>query len=93
MDREEQDMLPLSHEKVEVDGVYINEAGREEHLHRGQHFPADPVLGKSEWKLTEFMFDNHHEGRTDERLVPKENDTDKIGKVTHPRKNFQRKDL
>ncbi|WP_458461846.1 transposase [Paenibacillus sp.] len=89
MDRKEQDMLPLSHEKVEVDGVYINEAGREEHLHRGQHFPADPVLGKSEWKLTEYAFDNHHEGRTDERLVPKEDDTDKKDKIDSPRRQFQ----
>ncbi|WP_458125162.1 transposase [Paenibacillus sp. Z3-2] len=89
MDRKEQDMLPLSHEKVEVDGVYINEAGREEHLHRGQHFPADPVLGKSEWKLTEYAYDNHHEGRTDERLVPKEDDTDKNGKINSPRRQFQ----
>ncbi|MDT9722345.1 transposase [Paenibacillus sp. ClWae2A] len=89
MERKEQDMLPLSHEKVEVDGVYINEAGREEHLHRGQHFPADPVLGKSEWKLTEYAFDNHHEGHTDERLVPKEHDTNKNGKITNPRRQIE----
>lgn len=46
-------------------------------------------MGTTEWQLSEFLFDNHHEGRTDERLVPKENDTDKIGKITHPRRQQQ----
>lgn len=86
MSSDNKDMLPLSGENVEIDGVYEDEDGHEQHLKRGQHFPADLVLGKSEWKLTEYSFDNHHEGRTDERLVPKENDTDKMGKITHPRK-------
>ncbi len=82
-------MLPVSREEVEVDGVYTNEWGREEVLHRGQDFPADPMLGTTEWQLSEFIYDNHHEGRTDPRLVPKENDTDKIGKITHPRRQQQ----
>lgn len=79
------DMNPISHERVEVDGIYTNEFGREEHLHRGQTFPADLVLGNTEWELQEYMFDNHHEGGTDPRLVPKKDDTDKQEKRNHPR--------
>ncbi|RKP50109.1 transposase [Cohnella endophytica] len=83
-------MEPVSGEKVEVDGVYTNEWGREEELNRGETFPADPMLGETEWTLSEFSFDNHHEGRTDPRLVPKENDTDKQGKIVHPRRQMAR---
>ncbi|WP_256758718.1 transposase [Cohnella sp. WQ 127256] len=81
-------MDPMSGEKVEVDGVYENEAGQEQELKRGDEFPADLILGNTEWTLTEFSFDNHHEGRTDPRLVPKEDDTDKQGKITHPRRQM-----
>ncbi|WP_372632994.1 transposase [Cohnella sp.] len=81
-------MEPMSGEKVEVDGVYENEAGQAQKLKRGDVFPADVILGETEWTLTEFAFDNHHEGRTDPRLVPKENDTDKLGKIDHPRRQM-----
>lgn len=40
--------------------------------------------------MTEFSFDNHHEGRTDPRLFPKENDIDKMGKIDHPRRQMDR---
>ncbi|SFS72306.1 transposase [Paenibacillus sp. 453mf] len=89
MSSKDKDMLPITREKVEVDGVYTNERGLTEHLYRGQHFPPDPVLGATEWELTEFAFENHHEGRTDERLVPKEDDENKKGKITSPRRQFQ----
>ncbi|MCJ8011861.1 transposase [Paenibacillus sp. KQZ6P-2] len=89
MKNKDKAMLPVSREEVEVDGIYTNEWGREETLHRGQNFPSDPMLGTTEWQLSEFLYDNHHEGRTDPRLVPKENDTDKIGKITHPRRQQQ----
>ncbi|GIO32286.1 MULTISPECIES: transposase [Paenibacillus] len=89
MKNKDKAMLPISREEVEVDGVYTNEWGREEVLHRGDDFPSDPMLGTTEWQLSEFLFDNHHEGRTDPRLVPKEDDTDKIGKITHPRRQQQ----
>ncbi|MDP1512374.1 transposase [Paenibacillus sp. CMAA1739] len=92
MERKGKDLLPLTGEKVEVDGIYVDEDGHEQHLHRGQHFPADVVLGTSEWKMTEYAFDNHHEGRTDERLIPKEDDENKMGKITHPRRHLQRGD-
>ncbi|RGL34445.1 transposase [Paenibacillus polymyxa] len=72
-----------------MDGIYVDEDGHEQHLHRGQHFPADVVLGTSEWKMTEYAFENHHEGRTDERLIPKEDDKNKMGKITHPRRHLK----
>jgi hypothetical protein len=81
-------MDPLSGEKIEVDGVYENESGQELKLKRGDEFPADLILGKTEWTLTEMIFDNHHEGRTDPRLVPKEDDIDKQGKIDHPRRQM-----
>jgi len=83
-------MDPFSGEKVEVDGIYENEAGQAMELERGQTFPSDLILGETEWKLTEFKFDNHHEGRTDPRLVPKANDTDQMGKIDHPRRQMDR---
>nr|WP_239616129.1 transposase [Cohnella mopanensis] len=83
-------MEPMSGEKVEVDGVYENEAGQEVTLKRGDTFPADLILGETEWTQTEFSFDNHHEGRTDPRLVPKEDDIDKQGKIDHPRRQMAR---
>lgn len=83
-------MDPMSGEKVEVDGVYENESGQETKLSRGDVFPSDVILGQTEWTLTEFAFDNHHEGRTDPRLVPKEDDVDKQGKILHPRRQMAR---
>ncbi|XEC95441.1 transposase [Paenibacillus tarimensis] len=70
-------MPPMSGEKVEVDGVYKTEWGREEELKRGDTFPADPVMGNTEWVLTELKFDNHHEGKTDPRLIPKSDNNEK----------------
>lgn len=83
-------MDPFSREKVQVDGVYRNENGQELKLNRGDMFPADLILGNTEWTLTEFSFDNHHEGRTDPRLVPKKDDTNKMGKIDHPRRQMDR---
>lgn len=34
MERKGKDLLPLTGDKVEVDGVYIDEDGHEQHLHR-----------------------------------------------------------
>ncbi|BBI31474.1 transposase [Cohnella abietis] len=83
-------MDPVSGEKVEVDGVYKNEWGREQELKRGDKFPSDVMLGETEWSQTEMSFDNHHEGQTDPRLIPKENDADKQGKINHPRRQMDR---
>ncbi|WP_230190830.1 transposase [Paenibacillus sp. CECT 9249] len=85
-------MNPISKERVEVDGIYTNEWGREEHLHRGQTFPADVQLGVTEWELKEYMFDNHHEGQTDPRLVPKADDKEEGEKLVHPRGHRDRQD-
>ncbi|WP_422659639.1 transposase [Paenibacillus sp. EC2-1] len=76
------EMPPISREEVEVDGVYTNEWGREERLKRGESFPADPILGATEWRLTELEFENHHDGRTDERLIVKETGHGKQQKLT-----------
>ncbi len=83
-------MDPISGEKVDVDGVYENESGNEQKLKRGDEFPADLILGTTEWTLTEMSFDNHHKGTTDPRLFPKENDIDKQGKIDHPRRQMDR---
>jgi hypothetical protein len=45
------DMNPMSGEEVETTGIYENEAGREETLKRGDTYPADLTLGKTEWEL------------------------------------------
>jgi hypothetical protein len=90
MSNEHHRMKPLSGERVEVDGVYENEWGAEEQLKRGDLFPSDLMMGETEWELTEFTYENHHTGRTDPRLVPKANDTDKIGKIDHPRRQVDR---
>ena len=87
---ENNNMEPVTGDYVEVDGIYENEAGRELELKRGDPFPADLILGKTEWKLNEFKFDNHHEGRTDARLVPKAEDTDKMEKIVSPRGQLRR---
>ncbi|GIP40080.1 hypothetical protein J31TS4_33600 [Paenibacillus sp. J31TS4] len=51
---ENKQMNPMSGEPVEVDGVYETEWGRQEQLSRGDIFPADPVLGSTEWELVEY---------------------------------------
>ncbi|GGG23603.1 transposase [Paenibacillus abyssi] len=85
------EMNPVSGEKVEVDGIYQTEWGREEELKRGERFPADPILGNTEWDLKELSYDNHHEGRTDPRLVPKKEDpTNK--NLSSPRGHIDRGD-
>lgn len=38
MERKGKDLLPLTGDKVEVDGVYIDEDGHEQHLHRATAF-------------------------------------------------------
>ncbi|MEB3102607.1 hypothetical protein [Ferviditalea candida] len=48
---ENKNMNPASGEKVETDGVYATEWGREELLKRGDSFPSDVMLGDTEWKL------------------------------------------
>ncbi|HUC93787.1 MAG TPA: transposase [Paenibacillus sp.] len=73
------EMEPMSGEPVEVDGIYKNEWGGEVELKRGDVFPADPMLGTTEWELVEFRFDNHHTGKTDPRLVPKADQGSKTG--------------
>jgi hypothetical protein len=83
-------MEPVSGEKVEVDGVYTDEWGRQQKLQSGDVFPKDLIMGTTEWQLSELSLDNHHEGRTDPRLVPKKNDTDKQGKIDHPRRQMAR---
>lgn len=40
--------------------------------------------GSTEWKLSEYDFENHHQGRTDERLVPKEKGPDKQVNIDSP---------
>ncbi|QAY67147.1 transposase [Paenibacillus protaetiae] len=82
---------PISGEPVEVDGVYANEWGREEELKRGQVFPADPMLGTTGWKLVEYDFDNHHDGKTDMRLTPKDDDDDPEAHMQHPRRHDRHK--
>jgi hypothetical protein len=85
---EKNEMVPFSGEKIEVDGIYKNESGQVLELKRGDEFPSDLILGHTEWTLTEFKFDNHHEGKTDPRLYPQEND--KQGKIDHPRRQMDR---
>ncbi|WP_028544737.1 hypothetical protein [Paenibacillus taiwanensis] len=92
MSKERDRMNPVSREKVEVDGIYTNEWGREEVLHRGQHYPSDPQLGATEWELTQFIYDNHHDGQTDVRLVAKADEDMPAPKQNHPRKHTDRGD-
>jgi len=86
-DERHNEMDPISGERVETEGVYRNQWGRQEKLERGDLFPADPQLGTSEWELVEFDFDNHHEGRTDPELVPKKKITQKEAHLQHPRRH------
>ncbi|MFC3800027.1 transposase [Cohnella sp. GCM10012308] len=84
------EMLPLSGEKVESDGIYRDEWGRELKLERGNEFPSDPDVGSTEWEWVEAVYDNHHDGETDPRLVPKEKDINKQEKIEHPRRQVDR---
>lgn len=72
MSKEKKDMLPVSREQVEVEGVYTDELGREEYLHKGEEFPADLVHGTVEWKLTELAQIKHAEGQTSPEFGPEE---------------------
>ncbi|AJY74462.1 hypothetical protein [Paenibacillus beijingensis] len=81
------EMEPMSGEHVDVDGVYKNEWGRETKLKRGDVFPADPQLGTTEWELAELDFNNHHQGHTDPRLVPHDDDDDPEAHMQHPRRH------
>ncbi|MFC7750335.1 hypothetical protein ACFQWB_10395 [Paenibacillus thermoaerophilus] len=54
---EDKRMDPQSGEPVESDGVYANEWGRLEAFRRGDIFPADPMLGTTEWKQVEVRYD------------------------------------
>lgn len=80
-------MDPISGEPVEADGVYRNEWGRDEKLKRGESFPADPILGSTEWRQVELEFDNHHAGRTDPRLTPHDDDDNPEAHMQHPRRH------
>ena len=71
MSSKDKDMLPMSKETVEVEGVYENEEGREMYLRRGEEFPSDLVLGRTEWKMTEFAVENHSESQPDKHRIPK----------------------
>lgn len=93
MSDERYEMDPISGEHVEVDGTYKNEWGREVELNRGDVFPADPMLGTTGWRLIEYSFENHHDGRTDPRLVPKKDEIEaERGKINHPRRHLKRQD-
>lgn len=81
------EMKPISGERVEVKGTYRNEWGREEQLERGDLFPADVMLGSTEWELVELQFNNHHKGHTDPRLVPHDDDDDPEAHMQHPRRH------
>ncbi|CAI6068553.1 transposase [Cohnella sp. JJ-181] len=83
---ENKEMMPVSGEKVESDGVYRDEWGRELQLSIGDTYPSDPVLGSTEWEWVEAVYDNHHDGETDPRLIPKEKDVNKQDKIDHPRR-------
>ncbi|MBP3966342.1 transposase [Paenibacillus lignilyticus] len=80
-------MDPMSGEPVEVDGVYKNEWGREEKLARGEVFPADPMLGATEWELTQLDMENHSNGETDPRLYPKKDATAHDAHLQHPKRH------
>lgn len=80
-------MEPISGETVEADGVYRNEWGRDEQMKRGETFPSDPILGSTEWKQVELDSENHHDGKTDPRLVPHDDDDNSEAHMQHPRRH------
>jgi hypothetical protein len=67
---ENKEMLPMSGEKVETDGTYVNPWGREELLKRGELFPADVMMGDTEWRLISLPSDTEfkkiHDIQTEE---------------------------
>ena len=44
-------MPPMSGEKIDTSGIYANESGREALFERGDTFPAEVDIGRSEWHL------------------------------------------
>ncbi len=60
------EMDPMSGETVEVTGTYETEWGREEKLKRGESFPADVMLGKTEWNMVSYEMDDRQKGETQE---------------------------
>ncbi len=46
---------PISGERVQVDGVYANDWGRQEIFRRGETFPADEQMGTTTWDLVSFL--------------------------------------
>jgi hypothetical protein len=54
---ENKEMNPMSGERVETDGVYETEWGRQELLKRGDQFPSDVMLGDTEWRLVSLPSD------------------------------------
>lgn len=64
---EEKSMNPTSSEKVETDGVYATEWGREELLKRGDAFPSDVMLGDTEWELVSLPSDEQQTKINNER--------------------------
>lgn len=86
-DKKHLEMKPISGERVEVKGTYRDEWGHEEQLERGDLFPADVMLGSTEWELVELQFNNHHKGHTDPRLVPHDDDDNPEAHMQHPRRH------
>ncbi len=86
-DNQHNHMNPMSGEPVETTGVYKNEWGGLEKLQRGEIFPADVMLGTTEWELVELHFNNHHQGHTDPRLVPHDDDDNPEAHMQHPRRH------
>lgn len=58
---EEKDMNPYSGERVETDGIYMTEWGREELLKRGDVFPSDVMMGDTEWKWVSLPTDEQQQ--------------------------------
>ncbi|MEX1029434.1 MAG: hypothetical protein WDZ91_05220 [Paenibacillaceae bacterium] len=58
---ENKEMSPVSGEKVEAEGIYSNEWGREELMKHGDRFPSDLMMGNTEWELTELPSEDQQE--------------------------------
>lgn len=71
MSEKNKSMLPVSREKVETEGVFRDELGREVYLQEGDEFPADLVYGTMEWEMVELAQETNSKGHTDDRLIPK----------------------
>lgn len=81
--KEYYEMDPISREIVNVEGVYTDEDGRERYLHKGEEFPADLIMGTTEWKLTEFAQVKHSDGETSRHLIPKKRPKDQNHQNEH----------